>query len=89
MEWFVGDTSSVEYVCLGVGLYGCLAMEGKNAFYDILYRTHQPHDYYFNVAISLGVTSTTVERQFSSPFQSVTTDNSNSETAVQTIIRDY
>ena len=53
--------------------------------------THQPHDYYyFNLAISLGVTSTTVEeKQFSSPFQSVTTDNSNSETAPQTIVRDY
>ncbi len=45
-----------------------------------------PH---FYLATSLGVTSTTVERQFSSPFQSVTTDDGNSETASQTIIRDY
>ena len=39
-------------------------------------------------ATSMGVTSTTVERQSSSPFQSVTTDN-NSEIASQTVIRDY
>lgn len=36
-----------------------------------------------------GIISTTVERQFSSPFQSATTDDDNSETAAQTIIRDY
>ena len=44
-------------------------------------------------ATSLGVTSTTVdlERQSSSPFQSVTTDNSDSEIAsqTQTVVRDY
>ena len=44
-------------------------------------------------ATSLGVTSTTVdlERQSSSPFQSITTDNSDSEIAsqTQTVIRDY
>ena len=40
-------------------------------------------------ATSFGVTSTTVERQSSSPFQSVTTDNSDSEIVSQTIVRDY
>ncbi len=35
------------------------------------------------------MTSTTVERQFSSPFQSATTDNDNSRTAAQIIIRDH
>ena len=42
-------------------------------------------------ATSLGVTSTTVERQSSSPFQSATTDNSDSEIAsqTQTVVRDY
>ena len=44
-----------------------------------------------NLAISLGVSSTTAERQFSSPFpQSVTTDDGNTEgSASQTIVRDY
>lgn len=28
VEWFISGTSSVEYICLGVGLYGCLATEG-------------------------------------------------------------
>ena len=40
-------------------------------------------------ATSLGVTSTTIERKSSSPFQSITTDNSDSEIASQTIVRDY
>ena len=30
VEWFASAASSVEYICLGVGLYGCLATESKN-----------------------------------------------------------
>ena len=30
VDWFASSTSSVEYICLGIGLYGCLATEGEN-----------------------------------------------------------
>ena len=30
VDWFASRTSSVEYICLGIGLYGCLATEGEN-----------------------------------------------------------
>ena len=29
VEWFASTASSVEYICLGVGLYGCLTTESK------------------------------------------------------------
>lgn len=91
VEWFASAASSVEYICLGVGLYGCLATESKNLKF-VWHTVHVPscsHIIWFLAATSLGVTSTTVERQFSSPFQSIITDDGSSETASQTVIRDY
>ena len=36
VEWFASDISAisttVEYICLGVGLYGCLATESKKIY---------------------------------------------------------
>ena len=34
VEWFDSNDLSFEYICLGVGLYGCLATEGTIVFAD-------------------------------------------------------
>ena len=33
VEWFDSHGLSFEYICLGVGLYGCLATEGMQSFF--------------------------------------------------------
>lgn len=97
VEWFDSNDLSFEYICLGVGLYGCLATEGMISSANVpvcVYSNDNCQEYtylnnnYLIIAINLDMTSMTVGEQSTSQAPLATTDNTNDdnrETAAQII----